>query len=374
MCRPYNIDPDIRKGETLPASFYRDPEVFEELKERVFARSWQWIGDEGVLPPGNTAYPFLLLDGFLSEPMLLTKDREGAVRCLSNVCTHRGNIIVRHPGRPKILVCGYHGRSFELDGKFKSMPEFKSAENFPRPSDNLHQFQLAQWGPHLFVALEPRFEASELFRLLDERVGFLPLHQFKRRDGLSKDYLVNCHWALYCDNYLEGFHIPFVHADLNRVVDYGQYTTILYEHLNLQIGYAKEGEEAFDLPAGHPDFGKRVAAYYYWLFPNLMFNFYPWGLSVNLVRPLGLNRTKVSFISYVYDESKLGSGAGALLDKVEREDEFVVEGVQAGLQSRYYQTGRFSPTREVGVHQFHLLLAKYLDDGSDSVAKKTPIA
>ena len=92
----------------------------------------------------------------------------------------------------------------------------------------------------------------------------------------------------------------------------------------------------------------------------MMFNFYPWGLSVNIVKPISLNKTKVQFITYVYDENKLNSGAGALLDKVEREDEFVVEGVQKGLQSRFYSAGRFSPTREKGVHQFHRLLAKYL--------------
>ena len=206
----------------------------------------------------------------------------------------------------------------------------------------------------MFVGLDPRFNASEVFGIMNERVGFLPLGQFKRNDSLGKDYLVNCHWALYCDNYLEGFHIPFVHEDLNRVVDYGKYTTVTYEHLNLQIGYANESEEVFDLPAGHIDHGKYVAAYYYWLFPNVMFNFYPWGLSVNLVRPLGLNRTKISFVAYVYDESKLESGAGALLDKVEREDEFVVEGVHTGLQSRYYKGGRFSPVKEVGVHQFQI--------------------
>jgi len=89
------------------------------------------------------------------------------------------------------------------------------------------------------------------------------------------------------------------------------------------------------------------------------------------VRPLGLNRTKVSFFAYVHDESKLNSGDGALLDKVEREDEFVVEGVHTGLQSRYYKAGRFSPTREVGVHQFHRLLAKYLGENLDSGVEKT---
>jgi len=62
----------------------------------------------------------------------------------------------------------------------------------------------------------------------------------------------------------------------------------------------------------------------------------------------------------VWDEAKLERGAGALLDKVEREDEYVVEGVHRGLKSRFYQAGRFSPTREKGVHHFQRLLVEFL--------------
>ena len=93
----------------------------------------------------------------------------------------------------------------------------------------------------------------------------------------------------------------------------------------------------------------------------MMFNFYPWGLSVNVVKPISINKTKVSFLTYVYDEEKFADGAAAMIDKVEREDEFVVEGVHKGVQSRFYTTGRFSPTREEGVHHFHRLLAEYIN-------------
>jgi choline monooxygenase len=254
----------------------------------------------------------------------------------------------------------YHGRKFQLNGKFESMPEFQNVKNFPRPCDDLHAFPLEQWGPFLFAGLDPAFEFSKVIAKMNERVGFLPLHEFKLDESRSKDYLVNAHWALYCDNFLEGFHIPFVHSDLNAVLDYGAYTTEIYDYLNLQIGYSDGGEEVFDLPEGHPDYGKSVAAYYYWVFPNMMFNFYPWGLSVNIVKPLSIDRTRVSFISYVYDESGIASGAGAALDKVQREDEFVVEGVQKGVRSRFYKAGRFSPDREQGVHHFHRLLADFL--------------
>ena len=360
MGEHFNVNKDIRIAETLPADFYRNQHVFDVIKEEIFLKTWQWIGDVSLVPFAQTVYPFVFLDNYVTEPLVLVRDKEDTIKCFSNVCTHRGNIVVDHPGKASQLRCIYHGRRYNLDGSFKSMPEFEEAKNFPRPCDDLREFIVETLDPFIFVSLNPVFDFETVLNIMIERIGFLPLHQFKLRKDLSKDYLVNCHWALYCDNYLEGFHIPFVHEGLNSVLDYGTYTTEIYEHCNLQIGYANSGEEVFDLPDYHMDHGKQIAAYYYWIFPNMMFNFYPWGLSINIVKPMALNQTKVSFITYVYDESKLNKGAGALLDKVEREDEFVVESVHKGVQSRFYKTGRFSPTREKGVHHFHRLLAKYI--------------
>ncbi|MDC8002818.1 aromatic ring-hydroxylating dioxygenase subunit alpha [Aureisphaera galaxeae] len=357
----FHIHPDITKAETLPASFYRDQEVFDAIKEKIFLKSWQWIGDEDLVQLPQSVYPFVLLENYLTEPLLLTRNEDDHISCLTNVCTHRGNLVALHPGKSKRLICMYHGRRFDLDGTFESMPEFEEAEDFPRPCDNLHRFPLEKWGPFLFVGLDTRIDFTSVIEKMNERVGFLPLHEFKLNEVLCKDFLVHAHWALYCDNYLEGFHIPFVHEGLSKALDYGSYTTEVYDYCNLQIGYTNEATEVFDLPEGHIDYGKNVAAYYYWVFPNMMFNFYPWGLSVNVVKPIDINRTKVSFISYVYDPSKLDKGAGSALEKVEREDEFVVENVQKGVNSTFYKAGRFSPKREKGVHHFHRLLAEFLN-------------
>ena len=58
----------------------------------------------------------------------------------------------------------------------------------------------------------------------------------------------------------------------------------------------------------------------------------------------------------VWDEEKLGKGAGGDLDKVEMEDQFVVEATQQGVSSSAYERGRYSPNRETGVHHFHRIL------------------
>lgn len=354
----FKINEDITLAETLPAAFYRDVEIFDQMKEEVFLKSWQWIGaSQELLPLDGFVHPITFMENYLHEPMVLVRDRESKMNCYSNVCTHRGNLVAHNPGRVKELSCMYHGRRWGLDGQFKFMPEFKEAKDFPRPCDHLHQFKLEELGPFLFTGLEPEVDFSVIRNYFNKYIGFLPLNEFKHDSTTTKDYLVNCHWSLYCDNYLEGFHIPFVHPDLNAVLDYDAYTTETFEYGTLQIGYANGAEETFDLPENHPLYGSNVAAFYFWVFPNMMFNFYPWGLSINVVKPISPTKTKVSFITYIHGENKFEGASSAAMDKVEREDEFVVEGVHQGLRSRYYKAGRFSPTREQGVHHFHRMLA-----------------
>jgi choline monooxygenase len=69
----------------------------------------------------------------------------------------------------------------------------------------------------------------------------------------------------------------------------------------------------------------------------------------------------VRYLSWVWDQARRGAGAGADLHRVELEDEEVVQSVQRGVRSRLYRRGRFSPTREAGVHHFHRMLARWLD-------------
>jgi phenylpropionate dioxygenase-like ring-hydroxylating dioxygenase large terminal subunit len=358
--RDFEIDKDIRRASTLPSRVYSDPEYLELQKERVFARSWQWAGDFArVKAPGRVA-PFTLLDGCLNEPLVLTSDDDGTVRCLSNVCTHRGAIVVEGEGHARSLRCRYHGRKYALDGKFVSMPEFDTTVGFPSEKDNLPQLPVERFGPLLFSGLAPEMSFDEWIAPVRERVSFMPVEDFVRDQTTSQEYLINANWALYCDNYLEEFHIPYVHAGLAEKLDYSGYRTERFRYGNLQLGIAKAGEPAFDLPNGHPNAGERVGAFYFWLFPNIMFNFYPWGLSLNVVTPLAVGRTRVAFLSYVWNPSLRESGVGAGLHRVEMEDEEVVESVQRGVRSRLYDRGRYSERREVGTHHFHELLADFM--------------
>lgn len=354
-----SLHADVRRAWTLPSRYYADPALHAQCLEQVFARSWQlaaWI--DQVKVPG-AVHPVTLLEGGLDEPILFTRDRDDQIHCVSNVCTHRGNLVCEGSGTANSLRCRYHGRRFGLDGKMQFMPEFEGVEGFPAATDDLPAVPWGAWRQFLFAQGSPEapeYSVAEFLKEVEDRVGFLPIEEFIHAPERGRDYLVKGNWALYVDNYLEGFHIPYIHAALNATLDYGNYRTELLTYGNLQLGVAGDGEEGFDLPANHPDAGQRIAAYYFWMFPNLMLNFYPWGLSINIIKPLGPELTKVSFIPFVWRPEKLAQGAGAILDRVEREDEAVVELVQRGVKSRFYDRGRYSPEREKGVHQFHHLL------------------
>jgi choline monooxygenase len=356
------VDPDIAKAKTIDSAFYTDPEVLEQSREKIFASSWQFIGSEELVAENGSVHPFTLLPGYLDEPLVLTKDKAGELNLLSNVCTHRGNLVADKACKQNNLRCRYHGRMFSLHGKFVSMPEFKEVENFPTAADDLPKLELFKWGKWLFTTLHKQYNPEVILKDMMDRVSWMPLDDFTFRPDLSRVFKVKAHWALYCENYLEGFHIPFVHAGLNAVIDYGEYATELYfPYSSLQLGLAKTAEDCFDLPASSPDYGKNVAAYYFWVFPNMMFNFYPWGLSVNVVEPVSAGECRVCFYSYVWDASKMYKGAGAGLDKVEMEDEEIVENVQRGVRSRFYHHGRYSVTREQGTHHFHRILTQMIN-------------
>jgi choline monooxygenase len=335
----FEIDPDIRKAKTLGADFYTDPAYFELSKERIFARTWHFLGRSDEI---ETLLPATILPGVLDEPVLIVKTSEW-LSCLSNVCTHRGKILVEEPCRASLIRCGYHGRRFLLDGKCVSMPEFDEVEGFPCESDDLRQLPFALWRDFMFASVDPvgRFDG-----FVDDAADCLgDIDTQLLRLTASRVYDVDAHWALYCENFLEGFHIPYVHHGLNAIVDYGTYTTETFRYSSIQTGYDNSGN---------------IAAKYLFVFPNMMFNFYPWGVSVNVVHPVSHSRTQVEFLTYVQDESLLETGAGADLRTVEMEDEAVVESVQRGIRSRFYTHGRYSPTREQGTHHFHRLIAEFM--------------
>jgi choline monooxygenase len=335
----FDIDPDIRKARTLDSRFYTDNEYFHASKDKIFARTWQFLG---LSDGGDGLEPRVILPGFLDEPIVLVRDGDGLI-CLSNVCTHRGKILVDDACKANLIRCSYHGRRFSLDGKFISMPEFERVVDFPSERDDLPHIPFAERAGFMFASIGPA-APFEIF-VNDAAVRLDDVDPAGLRLSSQREYEIDAHWDLYCENYLEGFHIPYVHHSLNEIVDYGSYTTETFRYSSLQTGMDGNG---------------KVAARYLFVFPNMMFNFYNWGLSVNVVRPIEPSKTVVEFLTYIREGSDIEDGAGGDLHRVEMEDEAVVESVQRGIRSRFYSHGRYSPTREQGTHHFHRLISEFM--------------
>src|ERR1700684_67007 len=365
----------IESAETLASRFYTDPSILELEKKRIFHRTWQLVAtlDQGCGEVNGSKRTIRDPESFFTadlagEPIVITRDKLGVLRAFSNVCRHRAGPIASGSGCKNVLRCGYHGWTYTLDGCLIGTPDVEGAEFFDRSTMGMVPLRLETWEQLIFVNLEQNAEplSAYLGKIPEQACGF----QF---DGLQsverRDYIIDCNWKVYVDNYLEGYHIPIAHPGLMREIDYSQYRTDTYRYHSQQFApiRAMKPEDAgqrFYAPGS----GTREALYF-WIFPNLMLNIYPDNVSTNLIVPLSQDKTLTIFEWLFHDPAsekvqERMKEAIAFSDEVQQEDSGLCENAQRGLQSALYDRGRYSVKRENGVHHFHLLLGEFLEHSS----------
>jgi phenylpropionate dioxygenase-like ring-hydroxylating dioxygenase large terminal subunit len=283
------FEPDLAAASTIPARWYLDPDVLEREQDRVFARTWQLVGSAGqVARPGDY---FTASVG--REPLIVARDEGGALRALSNVCRHRAGPVAPAEGRRRSFQCGYHGWTYGLDGRLLATPEFEGVRGFDRAATVLPAFRLEEWAGFLFVNLDAGApDLSSFLGAIAEETAGLGLEGLLRRRRV--DYEVGCNWKVYVDNYLEGYHIPLVHPALFRELDYRAYRVEPRGLHSRQHAPLRRDGAVFGGGGG----GSHEALYY-WMFPNVMLNFYPGSLQTNLVWPMGPERTLTRFEWFV---------------------------------------------------------------------------
>ena len=339
----FKINSDISKAKSINSTFYTDKKYLDISLNKIFKKSWQLACHKTELLETNI-HPITFLDNSVSEPLIITKSNN-SFNCLSNVCTHRGHIIHDKKCNRKKMRCEYHGRTFELDGSIDKMPGFEGVKNFPSKNDNLKKIPTLEWKDFIFTSIIPEIKIESILADISKRLIKFPFKNIAYSADLSKTYYLDAHWALYCENYLEGLHVPYVHKGLNNEIDIKSYKTEILDNGVLQYADSKDNS---------------AYAHYYWIFPNIMLNFYNWGLSINIVEPISFNKTRIKFLSYPIKNAKNVDVKINDLHKVEMEDEKVVLNVQKGIQSEFYKNGRYSANHEKGTHYFHQLICKYL--------------
>ena len=133
--------------ETLPYSWYTDPDVLAQERARLFSSAWQYAGHSGEMAePGS----YLTLQ--VGEvPLVIVRDREGTLRAFVNVCRHRGAEVVRGRGSCTTLQCHYHAWTYGLDGKLRAAPRSEADPGFDKDVLGLKPAQVDSWGPLIFV-------------------------------------------------------------------------------------------------------------------------------------------------------------------------------------------------------------------------------
>jgi len=355
----YTPTPDLAKATTLPSRWYTDPGVLEAEKSKVFWKTWQVVARKAAVA---NRCDYVSAD-VLGEPIVIARGEDNIVRAFSNVCRHRASTIVEGSGNGRILRCPYHGWTYGLDGSCIGQPEFEGVENWDRSVACLPATDVEEWGPFVFVRLNgggPTL-ADVLGdipqRASDIRCDFGALQFYAR-----KDYIINCNWKVYIDNYLEGYHVPVAHPGLFRELDYRNYRVETYRYNSSHFAPIRHAGGEADRRYNTTS---EAAALYYWIFPNFMLNIYPDNMSSNVILPLGHDRTLTIFEWFFAPEvlrrdPDVARQTMEFSDEIQLEDIKLCENVQRGLQSRSYNTGRFSVRRENGVHHFHLLLHEFL--------------
>jgi choline monooxygenase len=359
----------LEQGETLPATWYTEPAYFAREQERIFRRSWQYVGlTEQVARPGDF---FTARAG--DVPIIVARDHQGELLGHINVCRHRGSQLVNvEQGNRATLQCGYHAWTYNLDGSLRAAPGMRDEPDFDPACYALIPVQVAAWGPFIFA--NPDRHAPPLAATLGElpaMVAATGLRLDAVRRKVRRTYDIAANWKVVLDNYLECYHCPVAHPGFSDLIDLKSYSVAEYEYFSTQAGpptkSARQGK------AGLYDISGEVkAGFYAFLWPNFTLNIYPGpgNVSLNLFLPVDTHRT-LAIYEYCFAESvpeREIEDFTRFIDQVQEEDVVLCESVQRGLRSGFFDRGRLMRSERALAH-FQKLVHRFLVDGPDETDK-----
>jgi choline monooxygenase len=367
-------------ASTLIPDAYTSSEFHELELDRIFGHSWVpvCVTDE-LAEPGS----FVVVE-VASRSLLVCRNRAGELRAHHNVCRHRGTRLVddEHGRVERFFQCPYHAWAYDLDGACLGTPLFTPESGIPRDQQDifdmsevssfdksdygLHPARVDTWGCLVFVCLGPEAPslADELGDLPERLAGYrLAEHRLLRR----VEYEIAANWKLVAENFMEYYHLPWVHPGLVKVSPMKSH--FRWQGTGMYMGFctspiaanADDGGWQGLPPLSTLDGEDAISARFTWLFPSVAINALPNHTFLMLTQPTGPGRTKevTYLLSHPDSMERAGDslerdveGLLAFWDEVNREDIAIVERVQAGLADPAYTGGRMCYRFEEPVHRF----------------------
>ncbi|WP_138465542.1 Rieske 2Fe-2S domain-containing protein [Poseidonocella sp. HB161398] len=231
-------------GARVATSMYEDPALFEAEMEKIFHRTWVWVAHESEFP-GKGSFK---LSHVGQEPVIVVRDRKGAIHCMVNRCRHRAATVCEvKKGKTSSFQCPYHGWGYGLDGSLRALPYPEQyGEDFDKAQHGLLKLRTDSYAGMVFATfnedLEPLADflgpVRKWIDLFMKQGGGFPVkvlgeHQFK----------VPMNWKVQLENTTDAYHFPIVHKSFLQSLD-GE-TEQVFSFLETGRGYVE------DLGNGH---------------------------------------------------------------------------------------------------------------------------
>jgi choline monooxygenase len=346
---------DLDRGLSLPASWYTDPAVLALEVERVFRRTWQYVGRADQLARTGD---YVTGDAG-GVPAVVVRGEKG-LRGFVNVCRHRRHLVMEGAGNRKALLCPYHAWCYDLDGRLRSAPRADREEAFRPEELSLLPVRVDTWGPFVFV------NADVSAPPLSQYLGELPDHldrngldlsrlQFRQRD----EWRAPANWKVMVENYLECYHCPVAHPGFSAVIDVDPdaYELRAFEWFSSQRAPARPGAGG---KAAYDVHGELARGQYYYLWPNFALSAHPGQLNLlaHMWLPEGPGHTR-GFIDCFFAADApedFVRELTAFSRQVGAEDNALTASVQLGLQAGLPERGRLLRESERLVMHFQKLV------------------
>ena len=363
----------------IPASAYTDEALFEREKQQIFRRLPLMVAPSCELPnPGD--YKAMDICGV---PLLLTRQKDGAVGAFLNMCKHRGNPLAEGTGNATRLMCGYHGWTYKNDGSLVGVASPQDFGAIDKAAFCLTRFPVYEKAGLIWATLDPNstLDIAAYLCGYDELLaafGFESWHLFSQRT------LSGPNWKTAYDGYLDFYHLPVLHKDTFGADFYNRANYFSWgPHQRLStpsqfaVKVSSEDDEPIDLTkVSDEDLSYEVLVQGVWtIFPHISIaSFYGGGLRGAMISQLFPgDKVGESYTTQFYvmehepdDEEKIKAAHEQFdfLEIVVRDEDYKTgkrqhEALQSGLLKEVL-FGR----NETGGQQFHKWVEK-LTDASD---------